>query len=84
MIVYSFLFIKVQLVEYLCEKGVHFAVLKLGIGTNTLTGKFFLTVMAAFSELDRETIKEKQIARIKLTKQKGVYQGRIKKMRDNM
>ncbi|WP_368773511.1 recombinase family protein, partial [Escherichia coli] len=33
--------------------------------TRTPTGKFFLTVMAAFSELDREMIKEKQRAGIK-------------------
>lgn len=35
--------------------------------------------MSAFSELDREMIKEKQIAGIKLAKQKGVYRDRIKK-----
>ncbi|EOO23736.1 hypothetical protein IIU_06940 [Bacillus cereus VD133] len=68
-----------QFVEHLREKGVHFAVLNLGIDTRTPTGKFFLTVMSAFSELDREMIKEKQIAGIKLAKQKGVYRGRIKK-----
>ncbi|ANS51634.1 resolvase [Bacillus thuringiensis] len=68
-----------QFVEYLREKGVHFAVLNLGIDTRTPTGKFFLTVMSAFGELDREMIKEKQIAGIKLAKQKGVYRGRVKK-----
>lgn len=68
-----------QFVEHLRKKGVHFAVLNLGIDTRTPTGKFFLTVMSAFSELDREMIKEKQIAGIKLAKQKGVYRGRIKK-----
>lgn len=69
-----------QFVEHLREKGVHFAVLNLGIDTRTPTGKFFLTVMSAFSELDREMIKEKQIAGFKLAKQKGVYRGRIKKI----
>ncbi|WHS78573.1 recombinase family protein [Bacillus cereus] len=68
-----------QFVEHLRKKGVHFAVLNLGIDTRTPTGKFFLTVMSAFSELDREMIKEKQIAGIKLAKQKGVYRGRVKK-----
>ncbi|OFD51491.1 hypothetical protein BWGOE3_09960 [Bacillus mycoides] len=38
--------------------------------------------MAAFSELDREMIKEKQRAGIKLAKQKGVYRGRLKKYTD--
>lgn len=71
-----------QLVEHFREKGVHFAVLNLGIDTRTPTGKFFLTVMSAFSELDREMIKEKQLAGIKLAKQKGVYRGRVKKYTD--
>lgn len=57
-----------QLVEKLREKDFHFAILNLGIDTRTPTGKFFLTVMAAFSELDREMIKEKQRAGIKLAK----------------
>ncbi|PFZ68067.1 hypothetical protein COL72_27615 [Bacillus toyonensis] len=70
-----------QNVEHLCEKGVNFAVLNLGINTRTPTGKFFLTVMLDFSELDREMIKEKQIAGIKLIKQKGVYRGRVKKFK---
>ncbi len=71
-----------QLVEQLREKDVHFAILNLGIDTRTPTGKFFLTVMAAFSELNREMIKEKQRAGIKLAKQKGVYRGRLKKYTD--
>lgn len=41
-----------KFVEHLREKGVHFAVLNLGIDTRTPTGKFFLTVLSAFSELD--------------------------------
>src|SRR5690625_3281868 len=47
-----------QLVEQLRERDIHFVILNLGIDTRTPTGKFFLTVMAAFSELDREMIKE--------------------------
>ncbi len=38
--------------------------------------------MSAFSELDREIIKEKQLTGIKLAKQKGVYRGRVKKYTD--
>jgi DNA invertase Pin-like site-specific DNA recombinase len=38
--------------------------------------------MTAFSELDREMVKEKQLAGIKLAKQKGVYRGRVKKYTD--
>jgi len=49
-----------QLVEEFRDKNIHFVILNLGIDTRTPTGKFFLTVMAAFSELDRDIIKEKQ------------------------
>lgn len=68
-----------QRVEQLRERDIHFVILNLGIDTRTPTGKFFLTVMAAFSELDREMIKEKQRSGIKLAKQKGEYRGRVKK-----
>ncbi|HDR6271782.1 TPA: recombinase family protein [Bacillus cereus] len=71
-----------QLVEQLRERDIHFVILNLGIDTRTPTGKFFLTVMAAFSELDREMIKEKQRSGIKLAKQKGKYRGRVKKYTD--
>ncbi|WP_408011321.1 recombinase family protein [Pseudalkalibacillus sp. A8] len=71
-----------QLVEELQERNIHFVILNLGIDTRTPTGKFFLTVMAAFSELDREMIKEKQRSGIKLAKQKGKYRGRVKKYTD--
>ncbi|MEB6551310.1 recombinase family protein [Heyndrickxia sporothermodurans] len=71
-----------QLVEQLCERDIHFVILNLGIDTRTPTGKFFLTIMAAFSELDREMIKEKQRSGIKLAKQKGKYRGRVKKYTD--
>ena len=68
-----------QLVEQLRDRNIHFVILNLGIDTRTPTGKFFLTVMAAFSELDREMIIEKQRSGIKLAKQKGKYRGRVKK-----
>ncbi|WP_282156248.1 recombinase family protein [Cytobacillus gottheilii] len=71
-----------QLVEQFRERNIHFVILNLGIDTRTPTGKFFLTVMAAFSELDREMIKEKQRSGIKLAKQKGKYRGRVKKYTD--
>lgn len=54
----------------------------LGIDTRTPTGKIFLTVISAFSELDREMIKEKQFTGIKLANQKGIYRGRVKKYTD--
>jgi DNA invertase Pin-like site-specific DNA recombinase len=68
-----------QLVEHLSNSNIYLVVLNLGIDTRTPTGKFFLTIMAGFSELERTMIKEKQRAGIDLAKQKGKYVGRIKK-----
>lgn len=72
-----------QLVEELQERGISFVILNLGIDTRTPTGKFFLTVMAGFSELDRTIIKEKQRNGIALAKKRGAYKGRKKKYTAN-
>lgn len=71
-----------QLVEALQERQVDLVVLNMGIDTRTPTGKFFLTIMAGFSELDRTMMKEKQAAGIQLAKKKGLYKGRPKKYTD--
>lgn len=68
-----------ELVEQLEQKDVYLVILNMNIDTRTATGKFFMTIMAGFSELDRTMIKEKQRAVIKLAKQKGKYKGRPKK-----
>lgn len=68
-----------QLVEELQERNVDLVILNMGIDTRTPTGKFFLTIMAGFSELDRTMMKEKQYAGIQLAKKKGLYKGRPKK-----
>ncbi|MBH0169304.1 recombinase family protein [Fictibacillus sp. 18YEL24] len=72
-----------QLVEELSEKEIYLVILNLGIDTRTPTGKFFLTVMAGFSELERTMIKEKQRAGIELAKKKGKYRGRTKQYHMN-
>lgn len=71
-----------QLVEELEAQGKYFIILNLGIDTRTPTGKFFVTVMAAFSELERTMNKEKQTNGIRLAKEKGKYRGRLKKYTD--
>lgn len=65
-----------QLIDELEEKNVNFVVLNLGIDTRTSMGKFFLTVMASFSDLERTMLKEKQLAGVQLAKKKGIYKGR--------
>ncbi|MDP7980471.1 recombinase family protein [Bacillus sp. WLY-B-L8] len=72
-----------ELVEQLERKKVHLVIMDMSIDTRTATGKFFLTIMAGFSELDRTMIKEKQRAGIELAKQKGKYKGRPKRYTEN-
>lgn len=71
-----------QLVEELAKKDVHLVVMDLNIDTRSHTGKFFLTVMAGFSELERNIIKEKQRAGVELAKKAGKYKGRPTKFTD--
>ncbi len=68
-----------QLVEELSQREIFLVILNLGIDTRTPTGKFFLTVLAAFSELERTMIKEKQRAGIEIAQKKGHYKGRVKR-----
>lgn len=68
-----------QLVEELQECDINLVILNLGVDTRTPTGKFFLTIMAGFSELDRTMNREKQLNGVALAKKKGVYRGRKKK-----
>lgn len=68
-----------ELVDSFSQRGIHLVVLNLGIDTRTSSGKFILTVMAAFSELDRSLLIEKQQAGIDIAKKKGKYKGRRRK-----
>lgn len=72
-----------QLVEELQEREIYFVIMDIGIDTRTPTGKFFLTIMAGFSELDRTMTKEKQRNGIALAKKRGAYKGRKKKYTAN-
>ena len=62
--------------EQLRAKGVRLVSLKEGIDTETAQGKFMLTVFAAFSELEREYIRERQREGIDLAKKEGRPLGR--------
>jgi DNA invertase Pin-like site-specific DNA recombinase len=69
----------IELVEYFEENDIRLVILDMNIDTRTPTGKMFLTIMAAFSEMERTILKEKQRAGIEIAKQKGVYGGKPKK-----
>lgn len=65
-----------ELVEELEKRDIHLVILDLNIDTRSNTGKFFLTVMAAFSELERNNMKEKQKRGIAVAKSQGRHLGR--------
>ncbi|MDW0110458.1 recombinase family protein [Sporosarcina aquimarina] len=71
-----------SLVEELEQRNVFLVILDINIDTRTPTGKFFLTIMSGFAELDRTMIKEKTAAGIALAKKQGKYKGRPTKFTD--
>jgi DNA invertase Pin-like site-specific DNA recombinase len=63
-----------KIVEQLTEKGIKLISLKESIDTSTPQGKFMLSVFAALSQLERDTIKQRQREGIDLAlKQKRPY-----------
>lgn len=71
-----------DIVEQLEKKGVEFISKKESIDTNTPQGKFFLTVIAGISELERSVLLERQAEGIACAKAAGKYTGGKKKETD--
>ncbi|MGF6949821.1 DNA invertase Pin-like site-specific DNA recombinase [Neobacillus sp. B4I6] len=69
----------IELVEDFEARNINLVILDMNIDTRTPTGKFFLTIMAGFAEMERTILKEKQRNGIEIAKSKGVYEGRPKK-----
>ncbi|WIW71876.1 recombinase family protein [Anaerosinus gibii] len=65
-----------NIVEELSAKAVGIVSAKESIDTSTPSGKFMLTVFAALSQLERDTIKQRQQEGINLALNKGVRFGR--------
>lgn len=65
-----------QLIDLLEEKKVRLVILDMEVDTSKTLGKFFLTVMAAMSEMQRQTLKEKQTRGIANRRKKGLHMGR--------
>lgn len=67
-----------NIVEELTDKQVGLVSAKEQIDTTTPSGKFILTVFAALSQLERDTIKQRQKEGIDVARSKGVRFGRPK------
>lgn len=63
-------------IEELNSRGIAFRSMKESVDTNTAQGRFFLSIVSALAELERETIRERQAEGIAIAKANGVYQGR--------
>ena len=65
-----------ELMGRLSDKDVKFISLKESIDTQTPAGRFMMTVFAAVAELERESIRDRQMEGIALAKSLGKYKGR--------
>ena len=65
-----------NIIEQVKERGAQFISLKESIDTESVSGKFMLTVFAAMAELERGSILERQREGIDLAKSQGKYAGR--------
>ena len=70
-----------ELVEVIKTKGATLQVLDFNgmtLDTSNPMGEFFLTVVGAIAQLERATIKQRQMEGIEIAKTKGIYKGRVK------
>lgn len=65
-----------EIVNDLTERGVEVISLKENIDTSTAQGKFICTIFGALYELERESIKERQMEGVVIAKEKGTLFGR--------
>jgi len=65
-----------ELICRLSDKDVKFISQKESIDTETPAGRFMMTVFAAVAELERESIRDRQMEGIALAKSLGKYKGR--------
>lgn len=68
----------INMVENFNTWGVRFVSLKEQVDTSTNLGRFFITVMAGLSELERCNIRERQQAGMQIAKREGRLTGRPK------
>ena len=67
-----------ELVETIKNKGAFLKILDINIDTQTPLGEFFLTVVAAIAQLERQTTHERTFEGIAIAKSQGKFKGRKK------
>jgi len=72
----------IQIIEEFDKKQVQFICLSPSIDTKTASGRFFLQIMGAVAELERELIRERVKFKLDLLKANGQRLGRPKGSRD--
>lgn len=65
-----------QLMDIFEKKSINFISLENNIDTSTPMGKFFFTVMSAFSEMEANLIRERVLSGLEAAKEKGTTLGR--------
>lgn len=66
----------------LAERGVKVRVLTLGLDTDTPVGRFTLTMMAGFAQLEREMILMRTMSGLQRARERGQVLGAVKKFPD--
>ena len=72
----------IQLVEEFRNRKVQFICLSPEVDTESAQGMFFLQIMGAVAELEREMIRERTIAKLRYLQKKGIKLGRPKGSKD--
>lgn len=67
-----------ELVEFIKQKGAFLKILNMNVDTATPMGEFFLTIIAAIAQLERQTIRERTLEGVAIAKAAGKYKGRKK------
>lgn len=67
-----------ELVEVIKGKKATLQILDIAIDTSTPQGEFFLTIIAAIAQLERQTIRERTLEGVAIAKAAGKYKGRKK------
>lgn len=72
-----------NIINLLQERKTQLVSLKENLDTNTSYGRLILTILAAVNEFERSIIRERQADGIRAAKEKGVYKGRKKIVRQD-